>query len=128
MLAKVCTDLNKPNGQYRLVPDRVAIAAFLKDLPVRKIPGVGRVMERLLNELGLKTAGQLVCSRRVREVPPRPRGQQSATLTPGRIARVHGPEDVQLDERVALHTIFLKASFDFLLQAAMGISATMTEG
>ncbi len=42
-LAKICCDVNKPDGQFRLQADREAIIAFLKDLPVRKISGVGKV-------------------------------------------------------------------------------------
>lgn len=35
MLAKMCTDLNKPNGQFVLPPTREAILAFLDGSPVR---------------------------------------------------------------------------------------------
>jgi len=48
LLAKMCTDLNKPNGQFVLPPTREAILQFLEDAPVRKIPGIGRVTETLL--------------------------------------------------------------------------------
>ena len=64
MLAKISTDINKPNGQYRLAADRTAITSFLRDLPIRKIPGIGRVMERLLTELGIATVGQMVRCRK----------------------------------------------------------------
>jgi len=37
MLAKVCSDRNKPNGQYLLPPDREAVVAFIQSLPVRKV-------------------------------------------------------------------------------------------
>jgi hypothetical protein len=60
LLAKLCTDMNKPNGQTRLPADRTAILAFLRPLPVRKVPGIGRVMERLLTELGIHTVGDMV--------------------------------------------------------------------
>lgn len=43
MLAKVCSDMNKPNGQFALPADPAAIAAFLDDLSVRKLPGIGKV-------------------------------------------------------------------------------------
>ncbi|ELV11053.1 Ankyrin repeat and death domain-containing protein 1B [Tupaia chinensis] len=36
MLAKVCSDKNKPNGQYQILPDRQAVMDFIKDLPIRK--------------------------------------------------------------------------------------------
>lgn len=37
MLAKMCSDRNKPNGQYRISPERQAVLDFLKDLPIRKV-------------------------------------------------------------------------------------------
>lgn len=43
MLAKVCSDMNKPNGQYYLPPTRTDVLAFIKDLHVRKISGIGTV-------------------------------------------------------------------------------------
>lgn len=37
MLAKICSDKNKPNGQF-LVPSTVkAITEFITDLPIRKV-------------------------------------------------------------------------------------------
>lgn len=37
MLSKVCSDKNKPNGQYRLPSTRDAVMEFVQDLPVRKV-------------------------------------------------------------------------------------------
>lgn len=37
MLSKVCSDKNKPNGQYRIPPERQVVMEFMKDLPVRKV-------------------------------------------------------------------------------------------
>lgn len=37
MLAKVCSDKNKPNGQYKLPSNRQAVIDFIQDLPVRKV-------------------------------------------------------------------------------------------
>lgn len=37
MLAKVCSDMNKPNGQY-LVPSTVEdVMSFIRKLPIRKV-------------------------------------------------------------------------------------------
>lgn len=33
-----------------------AIKAFMYDLPIRKIPGVGKVNERLLDSIGIKAS------------------------------------------------------------------------
>ncbi|CAJ1068895.1 DNA polymerase kappa [Xyrichtys novacula] len=59
MLAKVCSDKNKPNGQYRLQPTREAVMDFTKNLPVRKVSGIGKVSEKMLNALGVTTCSDL---------------------------------------------------------------------
>ncbi|KAM9252783.1 DNA polymerase kappa [Dugong dugon] len=59
MLAKVCSDKNKPNGQYQILPNRQAVMDFIKDLPIRKIPGIGKVTEKLLKALGIITCTDL---------------------------------------------------------------------
>ena len=43
MLAKICSDHNKPNGQFMLPSEADTIKVFLKHLPVRKIGGIGKV-------------------------------------------------------------------------------------
>ncbi|KAI5457941.1 hypothetical protein BGZ63DRAFT_392225 [Mariannaea sp. PMI_226] len=58
-LAKICSNLNKPNGQYILPCDRVSIMAFMRDLETRKVTGIGRVLERELSEIGIKTCGDI---------------------------------------------------------------------
>ncbi|XP_063996128.1 DNA polymerase kappa isoform X2 [Pogoniulus pusillus] len=59
MLAKMCSDRNKPNGQCRIVPERQAVLDFLKDLPIRKVPGIGKVTEKMLRALGIVTCSEL---------------------------------------------------------------------
>ncbi|KAI0779356.1 DNA/RNA polymerase [Fomes fomentarius] len=63
MLAKICSDKNKPNGQFKLDFERQAIRAFMHDLSIRKVPGVGRVNERLLESIGIKTCGDIFTQR-----------------------------------------------------------------
>lgn len=55
MVAKIASDVNKPNGMTVIRPDRVF--AFVQALPVRRIPFVGPVTEKRLHALGI-----LVCS------------------------------------------------------------------
>lgn len=62
-LAKICSNMNKPNGQYVLPSDRTAIMAFMRDLSTRKVNGIGRVLERELLEVGVKTCGDLYAQR-----------------------------------------------------------------
>ncbi|KAH8928441.1 DNA/RNA polymerase [Atractiella rhizophila] len=55
MLSKIAADLNKPN--------RDAIKEFMKNMPVRKVPGIGRVSERWLQALEIKSLGDVFDSR-----------------------------------------------------------------
>ncbi|ETN07192.1 hypothetical protein PPTG_13559 [Phytophthora nicotianae INRA-310] len=64
MLAKICSDMNKPNGQYVLPFTRERVMTFIRELPVRKIGGIGKVMEKTLNEaLNVHTGGDLLAQR-----------------------------------------------------------------
>lgn len=56
-LAKIASDMNKPNGQFVITPDKVA--DFIVALPLEKIPGVGKVTARKLEELGLTTCADV---------------------------------------------------------------------
>lgn len=37
MLAKVASDMNKPNGQYTVTPTREGVLEFIQKLPIRKV-------------------------------------------------------------------------------------------
>ncbi len=50
-LAKVASDWNKPNGQFTIRPEDVE--AFTKELPLEKIPGVGKACLKKLSAMGL---------------------------------------------------------------------------
>ncbi|EPE33924.1 DNA/RNA polymerase [Glarea lozoyensis ATCC 20868] len=58
-LAKICSNQNKPNGQFLLPSDRNSIMAFMRDLPTRKVNGIGRVFERELGAIGVNTCGDI---------------------------------------------------------------------
>ncbi|KAI4197539.1 MAG: hypothetical protein LQ350_005854 [Teloschistes chrysophthalmus] len=62
-IAKICSNRNKPNGQFRVASDRATILAFMRDLPTRKVNGVGRVFERELDAIGVKTCGDTYAQR-----------------------------------------------------------------
>lgn len=61
-LAKIASDWRKPNGQFVIAPPQVL--PFLAELPVGKIPGVGKVTERKMQQLGWHTVGQLAQAER----------------------------------------------------------------
>ena len=57
LVAKVASDQAKPRGLLWVAPG--AEARFLAPLPVRKIPGIGKVTERALRALSVETVEQL---------------------------------------------------------------------
>ena len=58
-LAKLASDMDKPDG-LTLVPfDQAAIEKFLAPLPIGRIWGVGKVTQKKLLSLGISTVGQL---------------------------------------------------------------------
>lgn len=52
-VAKIASDINKPNGQKTVNPDE--ILAFLEELPIRKFYGVGKVTTEKMYQLGIFT-------------------------------------------------------------------------
>ena len=52
-IAKVASDVNKPNGQKTVSPDEVI--PFLEELPIRKFYGVGKVTAEKMYQLGIFT-------------------------------------------------------------------------
>lgn len=52
-IAKVASDINKPNGQKTINPEEVI--SFLEELPVSKFYGVGRVTAAKMHNLGIFT-------------------------------------------------------------------------
>ena len=56
-LAKIASDWRKPDGLFVIRPERAQ--DFLTPLPVARLPGVGKVMEARLAELGVASVGDL---------------------------------------------------------------------
>lgn len=52
-LAKIASDINKPDGLYVISPNQVA--PFIQQLPLKRIPGVGKVSSQKLADCGLFT-------------------------------------------------------------------------
>ena len=57
VVAKVASDLAKPDGLLEVVPGEER--SFLAPLPVSKLPGVGKKTKRVLEGMGVTTIGQL---------------------------------------------------------------------
>ena len=57
LIAKIASDLKKPNGQFEVKPE--AVPAFMEKLPVRKLWGIGEKTEEKLDKLGIVTCGDM---------------------------------------------------------------------
>ncbi|XP_052210672.1 DNA polymerase kappa [Diospyros lotus] len=65
LLAKVCSDINKPNGQFVLPNNRMAVMTFISSLPygsiLLQIGGIGKVTEHLLKDVfGITTCEEML--------------------------------------------------------------------
>lgn len=56
-VAKIASDVNKPNGQKTIGPDEVE--TFLEQLPIKKFYGVGKVTTERMYQLGIFTGADL---------------------------------------------------------------------
>lgn len=56
-LAKIASDWRKPDGLFVIQP--ADIDAFMPTLPVGRIPGVGKVTEARMSEVGIRTVGDI---------------------------------------------------------------------
>jgi DNA polymerase-4 len=56
-LAKIASDWRKPDGLFVIQPEDIQM--FLPPLPVGRIPGVGKVTEARLKQMGVLTVGDL---------------------------------------------------------------------
>ncbi|MEE9537349.1 MAG: DNA polymerase IV [Desulfobacterales bacterium] len=56
-LAKIASDLEKPDGLTLILPDMVS--EFIDSLPIKKVPGVGKKMHRQLELLSIRTLGDV---------------------------------------------------------------------
>jgi DNA polymerase-4 len=56
-IAKVASDINKPNGITVIPPSKVL--EFLANLPIGKFYGVGKATEKKMERIGVKTGGDL---------------------------------------------------------------------
>src|SRR5271163_4150534 len=56
-LAKIASDWRKPDGLFVIQPED--LDTFLPPLPIGRIPGVGKVTETRLKQIGIQTVGDL---------------------------------------------------------------------
>ena len=113
-LAKIASDLNKPNGMAVILPEEAE--AFIETLPVRKIHGIGKVTAERMERLGIRTGGDLR-QRSELELVQRfgkagrwyyriARGEDHRAVRPNRVRKSVGAErtfPADLHEREDLH-------------------------
>ena len=56
-LAKIASDINKPNGQKTIMPNQVI--GFLEDLPIQKFFGIGKKTAEKMHHLGIHKGADL---------------------------------------------------------------------
>ena len=81
-MAKIASDLNKPNGQYIITPDEVD--AFALAMPLNKISGVGKVTFSKLEQYGLLNGEE------IRNASPEFLNRHFGKLADVLIKRCHG--------------------------------------
>ncbi len=101
MIAKIASDVSKPDGLYEVRPDQVR--AFLDPLPVGRLWGVGPVTCAVLERRGLRTIGDLAALgdaalRRVagpaaEHLRQLARGEDPRAVEPDREAKSYGEEN-----------------------------------
>jgi nucleotidyltransferase/DNA polymerase involved in DNA repair len=60
LLAKICSDHNKPNGLTFLQPSGIEISKFMDDLPIKKLQGIGKVTEMIMHGLHIFTCHDMI--------------------------------------------------------------------
>lgn len=56
-LAKIASDMDKPDGLTEISPAETD--DFIKNLSIEKVPGVGRITGKILNEMGIRRLGDV---------------------------------------------------------------------
>lgn len=63
LLAKISTDINKPDGQFMVEGYPSDVIDFISKTPVEKVSGIGKVSAQFLNALDIKTCGDIFLKR-----------------------------------------------------------------
>ena len=102
--AKIASDFQKPDGLTYVEAARVK--EFLAPLPVSKISGVGKQTERTLNQLGIKTIGDLA------KYPPKDLLKQFGKSAVWLWAIANAEEHVEVQENYVMKSIGAEHTFE----------------
>ena len=103
-LAKLASDVDKPDGMYAVDPDRVH--EFLDPMPVRRLWGIGKRTAPRLQQLGILTVGQL------RHSDPAVLRQALGTRTGHFLRLANGEDDRGVELRQPEKSISNEVTFD----------------
>lgn len=59
LLAKISTDINKPDGQYMVEGYPKEVQDFISKTPIEKVSGIGKVSTQFLKALDIQTCGDI---------------------------------------------------------------------
>jgi len=102
--AKIASDFQKPDGLTYFDPEHAK--EFLAPLPVSKISGIGKKTESQLNQLGIKTIGDLA------KYPPRALYKQLGKSAVWLWAIANAEERVEVQENYVMKSIGAEHTFD----------------
>ncbi|MGA2784190.1 MAG: DNA polymerase IV [Candidatus Bathyarchaeia archaeon] len=102
--AKIASDLQKPNGLTLIPNDQVQ--EFLAPLPVSKISGIGKKTEHRLNELGIRTIGELA------KYSPKQLYQEFGKIAVWLWAIANAEERVEVEENYVMRSIGAEHTFE----------------
>jgi len=105
-LAKIASDMDKPDGLTLIPPETVP--DFINELPIEKVPGVGKRTLEILNKVGIRTLGNVtefpdaILHRRLgkfgRRLIQLSRGVEAAPVTPHTPTKsISGEETLEKD-------------------------------
>ncbi len=119
LVAKIASDLDKPNGLVQVLPDEVE--SFLAPLPVERMWGVGKVASTALRGIGIETLGALanaslavlkpVLGQHAENIQARARGVDTREVVTESAPKSLGAEstfDKDIDDRNSLKKYLLR--------------------
>ena len=114
-LAKICSDMNKPDGHFILSPE--AVTEFLTRLPIEKIPGIGPKSMQKIRVLGVRFASDILkfseefwikkLGKAGKVLFERAKGNGATHLIPDVKSKSFGAEDTLLED--TMDRTFLKS-------------------
>jgi DNA polymerase-4 len=117
MLAKVASELRKPDGLSVIRPDEVQ--AFMAELPLARIPGVGPKATARLKELGLNTCGEVTA------LSPEAAEERLGRTAEWLLPLCHGLDDRPVEEARERKSVGHESTFERDLERGPSLTAAL---